>query len=118
MKQGVTFDQSTKGIGRLLFNRDMPIGFNTDEIILYINHAENVTFRNVVTELGTTAICTRRQNFFAIDGDKKHINVRVNSTLSSAGNLLIPVTITLISKSIPTHWNYEDRNDARCAISM
>ena len=44
------------------------------------------------------------------------INVRVDSTLSSAGNLLIPGSIVLISESIPTHWSYETRSDARCAI--
>ena len=114
----VRTDQLTKDIGHLLFNRAMPIGFNTDEIILCIVHADNVAFSNVVTKLGTTAMNTRRWKIVAIDGDKKHATVRVDSTLSSAGNLLIPGTIVLISNSIPTHWNCEDRNDARCTIVM
>ena len=113
---GIGIDQLTKGIGSLLFNRDMPMDSNTDEIILYITHADNVTESNVVAELGTTAINTRRWKISAIDGDKKYITVRVDSTLSSAGNLLIPGAVISVSKFIPIYWNYQDKSDTRCAI--
>ena len=57
---GIRVNQSTKGIDRLLLNRDMSIGLNADEIILYITHAHNITFGNVVTELGTASMNMRR----------------------------------------------------------
>ena len=89
-----------------------------DETILCIACAGNVAFRNVVTELGTAEASTCRCKNVAIDNDKKHITVRVDSTLTSSGNLLILGVGVLISKSIPMFWNYEDRNDVRCEIFM
>ena len=113
---GIRIDQLTKGIDSLLFNRGMHIRFNTDKIILCISHAENVTESNFVTELGTAATNMRRWKYVPIDGDNKHITIQVNSTLSSAGNILIPGVVSLISKSIQIFWNYEDRSDDTCAI--
>ena len=57
---GVSIDLLTKGVGSFLSNGVMPIGLSTDEIILYMTHADDVTESNIVTELGTTAINTRR----------------------------------------------------------
>ena len=96
----------------------MPIGFNTDEIIINVTRADNVIDRNAITELGTAAINTRHWKIVTVDGDKKCITVRVDSTLTSSGNLLILGVGVLISKSIPMFWNYEDRNDVRCEIFM
>ena len=115
---GFSTDLLTKGVGSLLFNKDVPIGLSTDETIMCTTHADNVPERNVVTELGATETNTCRWKIAAIGSDKKHINVRVDSTLSSAENLLIPGSITLISKSIPARWTYENRSDTRCAIIM
>ena len=99
---GIIIDQLTKGVNSLLFNRDIPIDLIVDKIILYVTHADDATENNVVTELGATATHTRRWKIAAIDSDKKHVNVRVGSTFSSARNLLIQGCIALISKSIPT----------------
>ena len=114
----ITVDQLTKCVGSLLFNRDVPMesNTNTDEIILCVTHADNATESNVVTELGTTATNIRRWKIVAIDSDNKHVTVRVDSTLSSAENLLITGALMSISKFMPTHWNYEDKSDTRRAI--
>ena len=55
---GITVYPLIKGIGSLLFNRDMPIESNTnmDEAMLHATHADNVTDSNVFAELGTTAM--------------------------------------------------------------
>ena len=101
---GVTVDQLTKDIGSLLFNRDVPVESNTnmDEIMLHISHADNVTESNVVAELNTTSINTRRWKIVAIDGNDEHANARVDSTLSSVENLLITGAVMSIGKFIPT----------------
>ena len=85
-------------------------------MILCISHAGDVAESNVVTDLRTAVTNARRWKIVTIDGSGKHTTFRVDSTLISAGNLLIPGDVALISKSILACWNHEDRSDSRSAI--
>ncbi|KAL7545105.1 hypothetical protein ACHAWF_008472 [Thalassiosira exigua] len=110
---GAETNALTKDIGASLFAQTVPDLSGGSNVILQITHSESEWVKRTIDN---STVLWQRWKFTAVDGDGTSILLRVDSTLSSAANLLTPGSIVNIQSFIPIRYSYDDHNDKRCAI--
>ncbi|KAL7527143.1 hypothetical protein ACHAXR_001827 [Thalassiosira sp. AJA248-18] len=110
---GSSPEDLTKDIGGQLYDRALPILKLGSNIMLQITHAESEWKSN---QIDNSTVPSQQWRFNAVDGDGTSIPLRVDTTLTSAANVLTPGAVVLIESFIPIHFKYDDHQDERCAI--
>ena len=103
----------TINIGNCLYDPGLPILQMVSNIVVQITHAKS---KMQSTEIDNISSAIRQWRFMGRDGDGTSIPLRVDTSLTSAANLLAPGTVILIESFIPIHFKYDDHNDERCAV--
>ncbi|KAL7535206.1 hypothetical protein ACHAXR_006338, partial [Thalassiosira sp. AJA248-18] len=96
---GPSPEDLTKDIGGQLYDRALPILKLGSNIMLQITHAESEWKSN---QMDNSTVPSQQ----------------VDTTLTSAANVLTPGAVVLIESFIPIHFKYDDHQDERCAIVL
>lgn len=113
---GVTIDDLTKNVSDRLDQRELPVMQPSEEKLYLLIATTTQKSNHKQIGDGNVAIDYRTWRILAADGDGKGVHVRLDSTLSTEGNLLIPGTIILVKKFLPVYYQYENQDDNRVAM--
>ena len=115
---GLGLDDLTKNVSNRLDQRDFPHMRPSDEpLCLVITNATPCDWgKTKVDDGGNAVVNFRTWRFGAADGDNKYVHIRLDSTLSTEGNLLTTGTVILIKKFLPVYYSYENLHNNMVAV--
>ena len=112
---GATTECLTKNISIELQEEKFLIMEESHDIYLWITHADLERMTSKI-DAGEVDVNFRQWRFSGVDGDKQSVNIRLDSTLNTGGNMLTPGTIMHVQRFLPVYYRYDDNPQRKFAI--